>query len=236
MRWIFVALLICNGIYFLWQSSVGVEQSLRAEPAGTFMEAGAQLRVLDSQSSVVDLPAGVAASDLDEGAQTKSLSNICWLIGPFMESLSGRQVVSRLQALDIALQLKVIEFEGESDYWVHIPPQPSREAAIGLLRELQGKNIDGFLIAEGDLANGISLGLFTQKNRAEAVHSQRLEQGYDAHIRIVSRIYTQIWGVFDSGEYGKFSNELWEKIKEGNQGLERRKNFCDKIASVGNLD
>ena len=49
-------------------------------------------------------------------------------------------------------------------------------------------------------------------------------------------MYTELWAVFDTGEYGKFSDALWETIKEGNKGLERRKNYCDKIASTNNFD
>ena len=160
----------------------------------------------------------------------------CWQIGPFKEDISAKQVISRLSALDIVLRLQSLELPGEPDYWVHLPPQVSRKAALKLLRELQSKKIDSFLISEGELANGISLGFFTQETRANTVFEQRVKDGYAAKIKIVPRSYTELWAVFDEGEYGKFSDTLWGKIREGNQGLERRKNYCDKIASADNFD
>ncbi len=247
MRWILIALLMCNGIYFLWQNylaqnekpmAVSIPQSASKSGEGLVLlsevaaqkEASAQAPVVAQERSVDR----VVQAEVAPVAQ--DAPNICWQIGPFKEQVSGKQVVNRLAALDIALQLQSIEIPGKPDYWVHIPPQISRKAAIKLLRELQAKKIDSFLITEGELENGISLGFFTQEDRAQAIFKQRVKQGYGAEIKIVPRARTELWAVFDTGEYGKFSDVLWDKIKEGNKGLERRKNYCDKIAPKDNFD
>ncbi len=250
MRWIFIVLLMCNGIYFLWQNYLlqGDMPGAMVKPAAVgSTEVGlvllaevegipaAQSEVVKPEASIeVAAPLAVNAGSLE--APEPADPGICWQIGPFKEEVSGKQVVSRLASLDIALQLEAIEIPGKPDYWVHLPPQVSRKAAIKLLRELQAKKIDSFLITEGDLANGISLGFFTEEVRANKVFEQRVKQGYGAQIKVVPRMYTELWAVFDTGEYGKFSDELWETIKEGNKGLERRKNYCDKIASTNNFD
>ncbi|ARN74435.1 hypothetical protein BST96_10090 [Oceanicoccus sagamiensis] len=187
-------------------------------------------------AEVSPVPADSAAKAGSELVSAPADPGICWQIGPFREEVSGKQVVSRLASLDIALKLESVEIPGKPDYWVHLPPQVSRKAAIKLLRELQAKKIDSFLITEGELANGLSLGFFTEEVRARKVYDQRVKQGYGAQIKVVPRTYTELWAVFEVGEYGKFSDALWETIKEGNKGLERRKNYCDKIASADNFD
>jgi cell division septation protein DedD len=161
---------------------------------------------------------------------------VCHMIGPLKELISARQIKERLRALDISVHLYGIKVPGKPDYWVHLGPLRSRKEALDLLRELQSKKIDSFLITEGDLANGISLGFFTREDLARAVLEQRRELGYDAKIQSVQRFSEELWAVFDDGEYGKFSNELWQQIQTGTQGLELRKNFCDAIASADKLD
>ena len=229
MRWVFIVLLMFNGIYYVWQQYVLTEDATQGlvakhsggQPSGRLV----LLKELSEEGAAQEVPA--------RGASKPS---ICWLIGPFKEEVTGRQVVNRLEALDIKLQLRDVTLSGKPDYWVHIPPLPSRKAALKLLRELQSRKIDSFLIAQGELKNGISLGLFTQKGRAESVYKKRAEQGYEAKINVIPRTYTERWAVFDVDKYGEFSDVLWDKVKAGNKGLERRKNYCDKIASTDNME
>ncbi|WP_101760311.1 SPOR domain-containing protein [Oceanicoccus sp. KOV_DT_Chl] len=245
MRWILIVLLMCNGIYFLWQNYL--LQNEIAAPSTSVSVVDSETATLQLLSELDQVPqqgdgnelvakAAAPAKNVEVAIAEPEEAGICWLIGPFQEEISGKQVVSRLAALDISLHLQAIEIPGKPDYWVHLPPQLSRKAAIKLLRELQAKKIDSFLITEGELADGISLGFFTEKVRADKVLKQRIEQGYPAVIKVVPRTRAEIWAIFDSGEYSKFSDALWDKIKQGNKGLERRKNYCDKIASTNNFD
>lgn len=235
MRWVFIVLLMCNGIFFLWQNYLEkVEMPLESVadmPTPDNVPRLVLLREnLESAKPVAAKPEPLPVQEKPEP------SNICWQIGPFKEEVSGKQVISRLAALDIRLKLQSLEIADKPDYWVLIPPRTSRREALKLLKELQIKKIDSFLITEGELENGISLGFFTQRDRAENIFEKRRDQGYPAEMREVPRAHTELWAIFDEGEYGKFSDALWQKITEGNQGLERRKNYCDKIASAGNFD
>ena len=250
MRWVFIVLVMCNGIYFLWQNYlVQSERPLPSEAAVRIPEGTPSLELLserpDLTASVPKAPVAppksvpVAEAPVDESGVAPAgpeVSNICWQIGPFKEIVSGKQVVSRLAAMGIDLKLQSVEIPDKPDYWVHIPPQVSRREAIKLLRELQSKKIDSFLIGDGELANGISLGFFTQKDRAEKVRELHSKQGYDVEIKEVPRTHTELWATFDERKYGELTDALWQKIIEGNQGLERRKNYCDKIASTENID
>lgn len=236
MRWVFIVLLMCNGIFFLWQNYLEKAEVPLESVAGAPAPADAPRLVLLRESLDSATPVDDRRVVVEKVEAAPEPSNICWQIGPFKEEVSGKQVVSRLAALDIRLKLQSLEIADKPDYWVLIPPRTSRREALKLLKELQIKKIDSFLITEGELENGISLGFFTQRDRAENIFNKRREQGYPAEMREVPRAHTELWAIFDEGEYGKFSDALWQKITEGNQGLERRKNYCDKIASAGNFD
>ena len=233
MRWLLIVTLLCNGIYFIW------EHFLRApavEPvaAQQVTYSGAQQLVLLGERTAESAPASPSSIPSIQAAPPPP--PMCWQIGPFKEELTARQVAARLDAVGIVLEVTTLVIPGEPDYWVHIPPQASRKEALSKLRELQSRKIDSFLIADGDLENGISLGFFTERARAETVLLQRRKQGYAAEIREVPRSSSQIWGRIGPDDFDRLADPLWEKVIAGTQGLERRKNYCDKIASPGNIE
>ncbi len=237
MRWLVIILLMCNGIYFLWQyylapSAPGDEVAL-----GRPVAADEQLRLYSESVASNEKDKLIENQSDNKNAKLEpAIPAVCLMVGPFKEEVTGRQVLSRLAALDIHPKIEAIKVPGKPNYWVHIPPQTSRKVAIKLLRELQAKKIDSFLITEGELENGISLGIFTKLASAEKVSSSRNEQGYAAQVLTMSGSRSELWAVFDAEQSVKFSDALWEKTREGNAGLERRKNYCDKIAPSDNLD
>jgi hypothetical protein len=72
-----------------------------------------------------------------------------------------------------------LERELEPLQWVIIPPRPPAQAQA-LLRELQMKRIDSYLVREGEYRNAISLGLFENPAFARRVLEQRKSQNLNA--------------------------------------------------------
>jgi hypothetical protein len=232
MRWVFALLLVGNGIYFYFQQFMVQPTERRAVVNAAQVNLGAAV-VLLSELPAEDV-AGVVSLGVEEQKPVDE-TPVCWMLGPFKEKISAKQVRGRLSALEIKFSVKEIQVPGKPDYWVHIKPQPSRKLAIRVLRDLQLKKVDSFLITEGELANGISLGLFSERLGADRLFLERKDQGLDVDLKEVSRVYTEVWLLSDQGEYGKFSDALWEKIKQGHGGIERRKNYCNAIASSDKL-
>lgn len=236
-RWLVLGLLLSNAIYFLWQHNVQAV-AVGAEPAPAKSTLGDRLVLLPEAGGVVESTPGktTALQPTTKFERAEPPTSICHMIGPFKEKISAHQVQDRLKALDIGLHTFQVNIPDKPDYWVHLGPMRSRKEALDTLRELQAKKIDSFLITEGELLNGISLGFYTKEELAQAVLKQRREQGYSAKILAVPRFTQELWEVFADGQYSKFSDELWQKITAGTQGLELRKNSCDLIASAEKLD
>src|SRR5690606_27178288 len=119
------------------------------------------------------------------------------------------------------------------DYWVYLPPLADRNAAIDVLRELQQiRKIDSFLISQGPLANGISLGLFKNRDAAVSLQEQRIAEGLDARLIEVERNATEVW-VLISGDLNEAAaqkvNELLVSAKFPG---ERRQIYCKSVASA----
>lgn len=245
LRWWVLGLLLCNVIYFFWQRQA-IPLDRIPEPLAAVQ--GAPLTLLneapkDKPEAAPADPArqsGQSTVGADDNspadAQSPQSVPVCHMIGPFKEKISARQVKERLAALDITVNTYSLSIPGKPDYWVHLGPMRSRKEAMDALRELHSKNIDSFLITEGSLLNGISLGFYTRVELAQAVLKQRREQGYDAKIQEVPRFSEELWEVFADGQYSKFSDATWDEVRAGTQDIELRKNFCDAIASAEKLD
>ena len=64
-------------------------------------------------------------------------------------------------------------------HWVLVPPLDTRKEGLELLRSLQRRGLDSYLITQGEKANAVSLGLFESLRAAKAVLRQRREQGLE---------------------------------------------------------
>lgn len=72
-------------------------------------------------------------------------------------------------ALDIQAEIRTVDAAAGLDYWVY-PGSPGFSSGIHRqLKELQARKIDSYIITQGDLANGISLGIFPRSDSAESV-------------------------------------------------------------------
>lgn len=80
-----------------------------------------------------------------------------------------------------------------SDHWVYIPPLASRQASLRQLRELQARGVDSYLITEGEMANGILLGVFPRLDAAVSVADKLRASGYAPQLRELPRIYQEYW-------------------------------------------
>jgi hypothetical protein len=158
------------------------------------------------------------------------------MIGPFHEKISAHQVKDRLTAMPMRVDLYQISVPAKPVYWVYLGPLRSHQEAQDQHRQLLEKNIESFIITEGPLLNGVSLGFFTMADSAQTLLRQRREQGYDAKLREVARTTPEIWAVFADGEFNRFSDAAWERVRAGTQGIELRKSLCNVIASAEKLE
>ena len=103
-----------------------------------------------------------------------SASNTCDAIGPFQDIFSGQALLNQLQAMNINAALHAVDQPtGQNDYRVLIPPANSLQDAFRKLRELKSRNIDSYVITQGEHALAISLGLFSDEAAAKRMTAMR---------------------------------------------------------------
>lgn len=175
--------------------------------------------------------APIGAEALNDLAAVTAGPPLCSLLGPYTEPLVAESAAERLKALDVDARVRAIEISDGPGYWVHLPPEPSERAALARLHELQAKQIDSYIIPRGDLAQGISFGMFSRESLAQERRDSLRERGYQAQIREIERNHTETWVVLPLAQARSLGDSLWRELLSEAQGLERRQNFCPGVAS-----
>ncbi len=232
MRSIVLFLLILNLCFAAW--------ILFVRDAPPDMDAILEKQIADSYLDVprLQLVSELVAdeSPLQTPGPEYAAEESCWFLGPFDEQQLASDLRTRLRATGVDIDVQGIATPVAPDFWVFVTPQPSRQDAVRLLRDLQRRDIDSFIITEGENENGISLGFYSSEKYAREVQSEHAGQSYQVDVQIVPREIDEFWGVIRAQEYDKLSAQAWERFQNENGGLSLEQKYCDIVASSDNLE
>ena len=165
----------------------------------------------------------VTAADAQDGEQAQSPADqadarqaekepegdLCYTLGPFREMKTLRLVTREIKDYVVEASFRSREEQEQSMFRVYLKPVGSKKAAKALIKELVSKNIrDYYIITDGPNKNGISLGYFSDKSRAQRHASRVRKHGFDAIVEPVFRTYTIYWLDYRI----KAGNEIPQKI------------------------
>lgn len=122
-----------------------------------------------------------AASAANESDSEPALR--CRSLGPFTSVGEANRASSILGGLGYSPMQRVAEGEVWFGYWVYLSPFPSTEAAEEMARELDRNLVeDYYVVRGGEMADAISLGVFSERSRAETRATDMREMGFPAEI------------------------------------------------------
>jgi hypothetical protein len=203
---------------------------------------GMKLLLLNGvNEEIKSIPPAAKVNEVEAPLKSTTLSlekekeSFCTLIGPFVDLKTGTLFIERLLSLNTRSQMKRIQQDGDLDYLVYIKPEISREMSLIKLKELQDRKIDSFIIPEGEIANGISLGIFDNPANA-AKQKQSIENlGYTVEIMPNKRKYVENWIVVSIEDQDKVSDQLLQQINSENLSVVIKKEVCTKVASLRDI-
>lgn len=195
MKLIFYALLIANLIFLGYLVTREGAQAVRVSGALPVSDAST-IHLLSERSGVDERRIEVA--EVLNNAVTVEPQVVeeaaCLGFGPFEDILVAQDVAERLNATGVAVTLNALDnTTGEFDYRVVIPPLPSLQEAFRRLRELKSRDIDSYVITQGEDAQGISLGVFSTEEAALSHQSFLDERGYEVLIKQIPRLSREYW-------------------------------------------
>ena len=97
-------------------------------------------------------------------------------------------------------------------YRVYLKPVGGKAEAKALIEKLVSKNIkDYYIITEGPVKNGISLGYFSDKARANRLARRVRKKGFDPVLEPVFRSYMIYWLDYRINEGNDIPQEIFDR-------------------------
>jgi len=187
MRWVFLSLVCLNLLVMVWfwrdQAGMTVDTP-QADRSNT-----------DGQSLILlsELNQGELNFKTQKESEKTNNEQRCYSVGPFKDENDAKFLGIRAEALGFSSEMRSLATGGSIEHWVHVPPLANRQQSLQLLRELQGRGIDSYIITQGDLAEGISLGLFRNQTSAERLTEKMRGMDYNVIIKEVIRGEKELW-------------------------------------------
>lgn len=224
MRWLFLFLLVLNLFYYVWHQQQAPLRAKEVVPISLHQEVRQDIRLLSESSGTQ--PRRERSADASSGP-----AEVCMYLGGFEQEESARLVEQRLIALDIQSRVQSVDASAGLDYWVYLPPLASRQASLRQLKELQARKIDSYIITQGDLSNGISLGMFPRSESAESVMQRLREVGYEPQMRELPRAHRNFWVKIASESRRLVDDGLLQALARDFNGLQHQLMPCESVAS-----
>jgi len=184
MRWVFLSLVCLNLLVMVWFWREQGSEALDIKPS-VLQQGESLVLVSELQPELLNYKETTLA--------TASGGARCYSVGPLKDSIDAKHIQVRAEALGFEAKMRALSTGSEVEHWVHVPPLADRSAALQLLRELHQRKIDSYVVTQGELAEGISLGLFRNKESATNLMLKMNDLGYGVEIKEVLRGAKELW-------------------------------------------
>jgi hypothetical protein len=222
MRTFCLLLILVNALYFIWSQLIDVQIAdldrapavgaappprivLAREVASAASEDSSALpdEIRDVQPpSVEPLQSSTAAAPAPELVGVDSLS--CTTVGPFPDLSQAAQAQAALRSAGFGPRQRVVQGELWVGYWVSVQNLGTREAAEAAVKTLGANAIsDVYLMPGSDPANVLSLGVFSDYQRAQRRATEVRALGLEARIDDRKRAGSVYWIDVDLTEPGQ---------------------------------
>ena len=221
MRWMFLWLVVLNLFYYVWHQQQAPLRVTEIAPLNMAQESKRDIRLLSESG----------APSRREAVEAPVSEAVCLFLGSFDAVANAASVEQRLLSLDIQSRVQSMDAAAGMDYWVYLPPLASRQASLRQLRELQARKIDSYIITQGDLANGISLGIFPRSDSAASVMQRLRDAGYEPSLRELTRAHRSFWVRIAPESRRLADDALLQRLAFDFKGLQHQLMPCEGVAS-----
>lgn len=147
----------------------------------------------------------------------------CQRIGPFLTQGDLRRAVGALTPIVQRIQFRETRAVARRGYWVYLPAQGSREAALATARELSARGLqDYYVVTAGDRENTLSLGLFREQSNARQRLADVQALGFNAEMSERNEEVPNYWIDIAAAQQTD-----WRSVLGSYGGIEATEIACD---------
>ncbi|MCG5515300.1 MULTISPECIES: SPOR domain-containing protein [unclassified Ectothiorhodospira] len=128
------------------------------------------------------------------GSQVQASTWGCFSLGPFDDDLVARRALLDWEAAGARGMIRPAQAARPASYWVILPPHDGSQGAEAARQRLNDEGVDDhYVITEGEHEQGLSLGLFSSKERARRRQVQIQGLGLEPRVMTRYREQTVYW-------------------------------------------
>ncbi|HDP90130.1 MAG TPA: SPOR domain-containing protein [Thioalkalivibrio sp.] len=228
MRYLFLLLVLLNLGYWGWQQTLSPPPP--AAPARVPADVAPLLLLSERETGVTPLAVAPAAGPANESPAAEPVPDAlrCYTLGPLRSPESAQALAALIEAEGVPVSMREREEEEIAGYWVYLPAFDSRRAAMAVARELADKGVkDYYVVPNGDYVNAVSLGLFSEPQRADRRTRQIAALGYDAITSVRYRTRTLYWLDYDERGERRVPAQIWEHATTDTESVQRISRDCN---------
>lgn len=227
MRGLIAVLVVANLVLVLWwvfapsPAEVPPASPVAASPLILLHEVPPRLQQRQ-QALVSETP---PANDSEQNRTLQA----CHALGPYPDRDLAMAVREQLLEVNLQATPRAEDASQRLGFWVHTAPSSTREDADTAVDRLRRAGIrDFYVVADGEFANAVSLGVFSQRDSAER-HAERLRSlGFDVIVGERLRRITAWWLDFPTPPTGSVAaDRVIELALMGGDGLTVVPKPCD---------
>lgn len=196
MRTVFLALLAANLVFLGLQmvtADDGPDRRAEAENPDVPLLSLVDESGLEGDSSA-QVPAGAEDNQLLKPRR-------CLSLGPFAEERELAAAREKLQSQGFESEVRHAPGQIWVGYWIFLPATDTRAEAIKKVEALRERGVkDIYIEPAGDRENAVSLGVFSERDRAQRRFREIRELGFQPQIARRTREGTVFWLDFEPDE------------------------------------
>ena len=153
----------------------------------TSVDAGEDEPALTQQTPASD-------TEMTTGGGDTETSGLCVRTTRFDVAAAAAEAESWLQERGVGAHVRQERREVVKDHWVYQPPLGSRAQAVAMMEEMRAKGVEDIaVIRHGDLANGISLGIYRSTDNLRRRVAALESIGYPVQYETTLETVTTYW-------------------------------------------
>lgn len=191
MRWLFIFVLVLNGVYVAWEL-VQLEEAVDTPLADRKNVPKIVLLNEIGKNSVAVIPD--ENDPAIEAGQSAAVKRSCYTLGPFRSLEKLRSVTRGIKEFVVDASYRSHQEKEPETFWVYLKPVADYDKAKVLADRLRSKKVkDFFIVKSKPKINAISLGKFREKNRAYDHAANMKKLGFSPEVEVIFKDFTIYW-------------------------------------------
>jgi len=232
MRYLILILLVLNVAYFFWSYLNPVEDAKSSPPP--ISDGVHELVLLSERQSVATAPSsdggGAEQKVSEESGRANAVESVtrCFTLGPLLNEKDKDVLLARLTDMGFKAESRSIEQRETTGYWVFLPPSKNRKEAIALAESLASKGIkDYYVVTDNDYRHAVSLGLFSEKARANRRMAHIRTLGFKPQKTVRYRDRTYYWLDYVQNQDGQLPDAVWKEMDSKKEKIQKLDRSCN---------